>query len=904
MAKQKIGINVRNRASIGPAPVIAPAVNALAGAIDDVATASLVERRRMEAEAEVNALEFERDENGMIRPPETREDGAFAPSLFSREYNRMAMIRYREQLSLDSAEQMNRIAREHWTDPEGFASAATAYREATLDAVPESVRGSVDADIRKQEISYQNGINNRVAAREYQRAQETHQAAFTKELEELQAIIAADSTNSEAIALQFERVDNLRLAGAEEQYYGDDTSAVMLDQIESTVARAHWMADIGNRWPDDKLGRAEMADDLVKMMETGEGEILINGKMVPIGDLMPTVEERQQAITPVLTVLKAKDTAEAALENMKIAAQWEDMMANGLAQAFQNIANEEKVTFDMTRMMRQYIDGQMGNGSLDPGMMQQMLTFAGMFQAHNKQLATTTEDAVITQGDIDLIKFKYSQWAPAVQEAVDQAAKLYQASDLMDAAADGGKSLEARFGTLRRLEVFANSLMSNGGSSTQTQRDWERAFARYSDIQEDVAADLNYDPETATREETARYNTLVERTMGTWPVHQNRESAETMERLLTTSGITPDMWFDQDQPIGPMIDQIAKTGILPLSLVDMISSGLRVPEGSLATNTDRALDALWEIQQNPVLFANINKAFDPELANKIKQIPSHLMMSQRRDSTAINRIMESDRNISEEIRHQLEKNPELQKSLDDQMEKMMEERMTTWVGGFPNVNKLQGIRHIGPLVAPSSELINELRELVIGQVAVGGWDIRDENQMKAVIESSMNELMAARGYTLSSTSSEAALADIGDNYKYAWSKFGVEWWFDDIKAATDFYAEGNRIASKIMGRTMVSGENLFYQFMGVDEKDYPIFRMFELTETGEHAPILDEVNDYVDFNASQTIEVEQTKRINHWYELQEEELKRRRFAQEQVTRDRVNPFSTRRVPSGPLPGIR
>lgn len=175
MAQQKeqreVLVQSQRAVRLGPAPeiAIAQAASELAGTVGKIAFDAGARQRQREAQVDAGEVEYTRDEQGRVIPPELPEyNGMLGPTIYQDTYEKQVLTRYRNESALAAREKAVELEIKHANDPMAFDQEWSAWSESALSVAHPSVRAEIGEQMNELGSSTKNGIVQRRSQRDFE----------------------------------------------------------------------------------------------------------------------------------------------------------------------------------------------------------------------------------------------------------------------------------------------------------------------------------------------------------------------------------------------------------------------------------------------------------------------------------------------------------------------------------------------------------------------------------------------------------------------------------------------------------------------------------------------------------------------------------------------------------------
>ena len=459
-----IKTNLPRRSSIGSAIVN------LAGNAADEAFRRTADKRTQEANAAAEAMDFERDENGILIAPEMPRgnDGLIAPNIYSRQYSDMAGKRYLHQMQLDVTKSLNRIAIDHRNDPNGFEAASSKYLQTTLDGALPEVRAEVDLMGQGIQVGHFNRLVRERSEWEFKKSQDIFASKLRLNINELVGAVQGGADPISATLLHAAVLDEYSAAVEEGLVNGAGLADLQLS-LNQEISKGR-LAHLSESIPADDVSEMQFIKAIEGLVEEdGQIEVLIDGRFqeVDVANVFPSRADRQEMINNIKGFMADRITTRNRVSNALDRAEVNQYLAREYPKLRAAIDGGYHYDADFTQDM---LDSVVRN----PSLFDVANNLSAITDSHNEDLLDRNRGAADLEAAFNGLEIQFRSLSPDMMQMMNDVSKSIIGTDFMTAI-----NGEVDPDPLSRQQVFnqLKSMLSEfGGTSSESMPEHIREF--------------------------------------------------------------------------------------------------------------------------------------------------------------------------------------------------------------------------------------------------------------------------------------------------------------------------------------------------------------------------------------------------------------------------------------------
>lgn len=592
------------------------ALQALGEQITDTAFSALGKQRLADAKVAAETLDFQRDEQGRIKPPKLPgANHLLGPSLYERAYQENVLDRYQKQVALDANKRLSEIARNHPRDPDGFEEVSNAYLASIRETVAPEVAASVDLQLQGMQTTLYNGVADAKAQWVHENNTAVHVETMTRATEELYDLVAA-GTNGDLIASQVSALSALADDGVRRAYLKADAIPGTATTISEVIARGTLARSV-TQFPNTDLGNAQMLEQLNKFV-AGEGTIkqLRNGKLVDVSvaEVFPSAVQRKQITAPTEAFLKDVIATRNSLQKY----EFERAITRYNAESMAEVRAAQVEGRPMDAVTREETERLIGY-AIDSGNVSMIQHFSQFIDIDDQTLETQAD----LLNDIPVLHAKMNS-LNLDDEAIAMIDKLMTdevpLAEFLAGRWKGGATVSLSEAVTRLKSIL--SLFDGGGSPSKARLRYNNEEVlqaqKAAKAQNDYYASIGQVPGSDLTDEQAReLNFRLSEAVGIKAWEQTEANARELDSIYTERGLYPEgmtsaqVWgsWPQAQRLAFIHSELKRDGIIPEGLLIFLHQELADAErinrpGMLG----EVLDIYRAIEESPKLLSSLQTA--------------------------------------------------------------------------------------------------------------------------------------------------------------------------------------------------------------------------------------------------------------------------------------------------------
>lgn len=305
---RRVGIT-QARVNVPDSTSIGPALLKVAGTIAEHAATRGAEIALAEATAAAQALNFERDPAGNVVAPRLPENegGWVGPSIYDAAYTSQVLTRYKQQIALDGAKQLQLIAENNRFDPQGFEASANAYIQATKTNILEQVRGDAATDLEQRAVTHLNFIVRQRSERDFIEAGNTHMEHLNH-IEDNLISLTASGAEFDLVMAEYLRWHEELEKGADRFYYDRSNLITAPESVKKGIVGASLMHELTVLMSNpathaEAIKRIEDFHSGDATIKVPQGGVVVE---IPVIELFETPEERQLIVDAATEMIASR----------------------------------------------------------------------------------------------------------------------------------------------------------------------------------------------------------------------------------------------------------------------------------------------------------------------------------------------------------------------------------------------------------------------------------------------------------------------------------------------------------------------------------------------------------------------------------------------------------------------
>jgi len=815
-------------------------VTKLTDTVTAIGSETLAKQRLQEANHAVQALTFERDEQGnLIAPTLPESDGFFGPSLFDEAYTAQAKNAYAQRIQLDARQAISGLANKHILDPDAFEVSSDAYIKATLAAVHPSVQGDVEIMMESLGVEHYNTVARKKAEHDFINAGKLHFETIDQRQRDLGAAIIGGQEWDQVIPMVME-VSGLMTEAERRNFAGEDYVIQAADALTRYVATAYLTKEFTDI-PNNELANATMIKRLTDLKE-GIGNITMAGKdgleEVDIKDMFGTIQERQLIIDPVIKMISERETGRALLQQVRFEAEskrWDHQFGREVFSA-----NIRGVVADLDFELMHNNAVMSGNNALA----EKIRRYSNLNEINAKNMRLDD----VAEMDLREIAVYFDTMTPTIQAGADQLSEATHGVDILDLMNGKGTILDS---SERRRSVltfisWAQARVSGDGISKERQRSLDTLKNRNDEISRKQIEYIEKKGKPESTDEIIAMQADIRLSTAGVNLNQSHDSAALADDMIESS-IGPVDWNTISiQDAANVINLIANNiSVIPATFSQYVNGIANVVGSVSDEDVVRMLDMAGIVYDSGSLAGEMasQSAFGPDNDRAFTTIFSRYPSSKIQPTEAIREIFAKIRRGDKDLFPEWNTiSSALQIEMMDQMDELLDTEFEEFLPVRANEVGIGRNQPIPPELRRQAKLIlTTLRK-----------NFRDSGIRKNAVAEAMNIAIRDGGWKSSELGYSALRPEDGwvpffDAGKFAWSQFAPEAMFLDEEDKTDTDAmrvirfETNRVMRKVSGTTLKLTVNAFLEYHDIEStiRGEPTYYIVDVREDGTGKPVRD-----------------------------------------------------------------